>query len=244
MKKRLTAFDLKIIATILMLLDHVAKYLPEYLPGSLDIIFRYAGRVVAPIFFYLAVESYFHTNNKKRYILRLYIAAAIMAVGNLVVMGFVIDSLHPSPFYYLGQNIFLTIAIGVSIVAGLEWEKKTKKLRKIIPISIVYCLSILAIFTEYSYFALILFFIFYFCRGKKYLFWVYSIMPLIILFKEIYVYHGSFWTHNYEWFAVAAIPLLLLYNDKKGQSFKYFFYVFYPLHVWLLYYLSYALLKN
>ena len=36
---------------------------------------------------------------------------------------------------------------------------------------------------------------------------------------------------------LAAVPVAL-YNGKRGMKMKYFFYVFYPLHLFLLYVVS------
>lgn len=41
-----------------------------------------------------------------------------------------------------------------------------------------------------------------------------------------------------QWMMVAALPLLLLYNGRRGRSWKWFFYLFYPLHILLLYYIG------
>jgi len=248
MKKCLTAFDLKIMAVALMFLDHIAKYLPTYLPGNLELYFRYAGRIVAPIFFYLAVESYFHTSSKKRYIIRLYIAALVMVIGNIAMFLLVKSEFDPASLTSVGQNIFLTIAIGVSVVAALDWEKKKQGFRKVLPIVTVYILGIIYLVYNfdlfYSLFGLVMFCSAYFLRKSKYLFVVYSILPISLLISEIVKYQSNFWYYNYQWFVLAAIPFLLLYNGKRGRGYKYFFYIFYGVHIWILYYLSYYLLTK
>lgn len=43
---------------------------------------------------------------------------------------------------------------------------------------------------------------------------------------------------NYQWMMIFALPFLLLYNGKKGIGLKYLFYIFYPLHIVLLWYIS------
>lgn len=40
---------------------------------------------------------------------------------------------------------------------------------------------------------------------------------------------------KYQWLMIFVIPFFLLYNGKKGKNFKWFYYIFYPLHIWLLY---------
>ena len=34
---------------------------------------------------------------------------------------------------------------------------------------------------------------------------------------------------------ILALPLLLLYNGKRGKGHKRFFYIYYPAHVYVLY---------
>ena len=50
---------------------------------------------------------------------------------------------------------------------------------------------------------------------------------------------GFVWTQMftdyYEWFGVAAVLLMLLYNGQRGSGHKQWFYWFYPAHVYLLY---------
>jgi hypothetical protein len=38
-----------------------------------------------------------------------------------------------------------------------------------------------------------------------------------------------------QWCMVMAIPFVALYNGNKGKSYKYFFYIYYPLHQYILY---------
>lgn len=51
-------------------------------------------------------------------------------------------------------------------------------------------------------------------------------------------------TYNYQWLMAASLPLLLLYNGKKGKGYKYFFYIFYPAHIVVLNIIGYFLFLN
>lgn len=52
------------------------------------------------------------------------------------------------------------------------------------------------------------------------------------------------YSSNYEWLMILALPLILLYNNKKGKNIKYFFYIFYPTHILLLYLLGNIMHNN
>lgn len=43
---------------------------------------------------------------------------------------------------------------------------------------------------------------------------------------------------NYFWMMIFSVPFLLLYNGKRGRSFKYLFYIFYPLHIIILFFIG------
>ena len=43
---------------------------------------------------------------------------------------------------------------------------------------------------------------------------------------------------SHQFIMVLALPFMLLYNRQKGRGWKWFFYIFYPLHVFILFYLA------
>lgn len=40
---------------------------------------------------------------------------------------------------------------------------------------------------------------------------------------------------NYQWFMIFALLIMLMYNGKKGKGLKRLFYVYYPVHIFVLY---------
>ena len=48
--------------------------------------------------------------------------------------------------------------------------------------------------------------------------------------------------NDFQWMMIAALPLLLCCNGTKDRSFKYFYYIFYPAHVYMLWFIGTVLM--
>lgn len=76
----------------------------------------------------------------------------------------------------------------------------------------------------------------YFLREKKDLFCAVYIIFCIAQFSTEIVQGGL--GVPTQWLMIAALPLMMQYNNEKGHGMKYFFYIFYPAHTFLLFYLA------
>lgn len=206
----INSFQLKCVAIVTMLIDHVgAIFFPEYL------IFRYIGRIAFPIFCFLLVEGFFHTRDIRKYMFRLGIFALISEIPyDLAFRGVALE--------FEKQNVFFTLFIGVALMYALEqcteWPVKIVEVLLAMWFTVLLC-------TDYSFKGILLISIYYFFRKYK---WLKLGLGAVwsLLWGEIQRY------------SILASFLLAAYNGEKGYSFKYFFYVFYPLHLFVLFVIS------
>lgn len=83
----LSTFGLKMIATILMTIDHIGLL---FVPNSketytLYYVLRAIGKIAFPIFAFLAVEGAYHTKNVRKYLLRLFLSSILLdGIGYLI----------------------------------------------------------------------------------------------------------------------------------------------------------------
>lgn len=71
----LTAFQIKVIAVIIMTVDHIGAFAFEVpIVARYDGLLRSIGRLAAPLFLFLLVQSIHHTRSKHKFLLRLYLA--------------------------------------------------------------------------------------------------------------------------------------------------------------------------
>ena len=222
LKTNLDTNLLKLIACISMLIDHVGKvFFPQY------IVFRWIGRLAFPIFCYCLTVGLLYTHNIYKYLLRLGIFA-------IISQPFYILAFHPNDFFnnILNLNIYFTLFISLLAVWGF---KEKKWFVFIIAIIITALVNF-----DYSLNGIILMLIFYLCRNKPKLGVVLFILNYIpILFNtsitDSYALVIGNYAIGFECFSLFAIPFIFLKTSINFKISKWIFYVFYPLHLFVIY---------
>jgi len=113
--------DLKLIACVSMLIDHL-PLLKGAAAGEIsyydfpDFLLHTAGRIAAPIFFYLLAKGYSRTRDVNRYALRLLVFAA---VSYLPFIWYFRGSL-PNAGNFLHLNVLFTMLFGLLILRALK----------------------------------------------------------------------------------------------------------------------------
>ena len=233
----MSAFILKIIALISMACDHTS-----YLIYGKFSFLNYIGRLAFPIFAFQISEGYIHTKNLKKYILRLFIFALISEVPFLLF-----KSLFSSTF---GLNVFFTLLIGLLAITFYDELNKIKCKNKhmhyifnFLGLIFVAVMAYIAEVTEcdYGYYGVLAIFVFYIFKNHKFLMNMGFILCTVIFYlKNLIIYRSLFSTYLLIIvFTCLSLVFIDLYNGRKGRNIKYFLYFFYPIHLLILYALSF-----
>ena len=221
----LTNNQLKIIARLSMLIDHIGVAM---FPNVM--ILRIIGRLAFPIFAYMIAEGCFYTKNKARYFFMIFGLGMICQLVFLFFMG----SLY--------QGILMTFSLSIICIYAIDYYLKKREWKSLsLMIFTVFAVAFLSINLpmildktdfefDYSALGILLPVVIYYSKNKliKMLFTA----LILILLSEIYF--------TYQLYSLLAIPLLLLYNGERGKyKLKYLFYIFYPLHLVVVYFLSF-----
>ena len=217
----MSIFVLKTIACITMFLDHI-KYANPIFNNSITI---YLGRISFPLYAFMIVEGYFHTSDIKKYYKRLIILAIVSQIPFMLFRKLVgEEKLLDAVFTLLLGMVCITIC-----------EKTNKSWFALLISGIIIYLGKL-IHVDYGWYGVALIFVFYLGRENKYL----LTMLYTILTVSYFMYRVVNILDAKVYFAFHFIPLILvlLYNGKKGKDMKKFFYLFYPVHMLLVYLIS------
>ena len=233
---------LKIIAMILMLIDHLWATI---IPGNQWM--TNIGRLAFPIFAFLVVEGFTHTSNLKKYAKRLLFFGIISEIPfNLIYTGSFIFPFH--------QNVMFTLLLGLLCINEIDKIKNNKNCKNIVigTLKIVGLLLIGIIgFVDYGITGILTIIAFYIFRNFKFA-WIGQLISLMLLY--IVFFKGQSVIINlfgFEYFlplqglGVLALIPIWLYNGDKGKKNKliqYSFYAFYPVHMLVIYLIYYFIL--
>lgn len=242
----MSTFALKITALILMFLDHTGLYFE-----GAPVWFRWLGRASYPLFLFSMVWGYHYTRNRKKYLIRLYLMSIFMT-------GFMyfIKIRFNAVVDYGYHNIFLSMLLVGVLISTIELFIKDRKKGGIL-IGVIVLVQILyymlprffpflrslsgdtltgvipnLAMNEYGLEFVALGVLMYFLKEQKDVFTAVYLIFCICQFSEEMLAAGT----ATQWLMVLALPFMLSYNNQKGPGLKYFFYVFYPAHTFLLFY--------
>jgi len=218
----LTGNQLKILALVAMTCDHVGKFLFPHV-----VWLQLFGRIAYPIFAYMIAEGCTYTKDRKSYLGLLALSAAVCQAVYLFVM------------HSLYQCIMVTFMLSVSLIFALDYakaQKKTKGFFVAVGAALgVYVLTevmpevVPGFYIDYSFWGVMLP-VFVYCVQGKWNKLGMAAIGLILLAAD---------SNRLQWYALFAVPILALYNGERGKTrMKYLFYVYYPVHLAVVYLLG------
>lgn len=232
----LTSGHLKIIACSAMFLSHLAQsellYMMEF--TKIADLFMLIGRISMPLFSFMAVQGIILTKNRGKYLKRLFMFALVSEIPfDLVFSG--------TGFFVYSQNVFFSLFLGALMV--YLWEKILASqtnifLRLGFGFLIFLGFYFLAGFfmTDYDSRAIVVIALIYLAKESRLL----TAIAILIGFAFEARIGGDYLSIPYM--VYLSIPLIFLYNGKRGTYNKWYFYAFYPVHLILIYLLKIILL--
>lgn len=218
----LTGNALKLLAMAAMTADHVGLMLLPQFP-----LLRILGRLSLPIFAYMIAEGCRYTHDRRKYLLRL----AGLALACQLVYYFAMGSLY--------QCILVTFTLSVCLIYAAEFSARS---RAALPVLLFWGVSALVCIVcevlpamvpgfgiDYGLIGVLLPLVIYTQAALKRKLVAASVM-LVLLSLQL---------GGIQWFSLAALPLLALYNGQRGTyKIGSFFYLYYPAHLVVIYGLS------
>lgn len=218
-KGSLNGNHLKLIAAFAMLLDHAGILLFPRIH-----LLRVIGRLAFPIFAFMIAEGCRYTQNRLRYFLFVFGLGA----GCQLVYAFVGGAAY--------LNILLTFSCSVLLIYSLQEAYRAENWKKEFFWSAVFAAGFLSVYglqqiitMDYGFWGVMTPVFVSFAHLRKFPRWAAVMLlgvGLVLLGADL---------GGIQHYALLALPLLLLYNGQRRKyKMKYFFYIFYPVHLAVL----------
>lgn len=223
----LSGAALKFIALVAMTVDHIG-----YIIFPSVTWFRIVGRLAYPIFAYFIAEGCFYTRHKLRYFLNLFIMGAACDV-----VGYIFTREY-------SNCILTTFALSVLIIFGLdslkkglsEGDGKRSALSALWVLGAAAAAVLLGCFEEI--FSLPYIDIDYGIAGilTPVLVWAVKDRKLKLAALSVGLLALALILGGNQPYALFAVVPFMFYNGERGKHpMKYFFYIYYPLHLAAIY---------
>ena len=234
--KILNSNQLKLIAIIAMTVDHIAWAMFDGYPSALlPLVMHIIGRLTCPIMCYFIAEGYHYTRNINKYTFRLFAFAFVSHFAYIFASNDFVDFRSFIPFYY--GNFLNQTSVMWSLAWGLVMLRiaDSKNIKSIYKVLLVILICIITLPSDWSCIAALCIMAIGTNRGdfRKQMSWMifYVALYSLVYFFAIDKVYGVL-----QMGVILSIPVIAMYNGKRGKNpkinkfMKWFFYIFYPVH--------------
>ena len=221
---------LKIVALVTMTIDHIAKYLLDGVSAEIGICI---GRISFPIFALLLMKHLAEKHIYKKYIIRLSFFG-VLAFGVVMFWSGFSDNCKIFPLNILFS--FLNVVLFLRVIEWIKNEEGSLFIKKIFVGIVFLFFGVFSLFLDYDVFGFLLMVLLYhyFIKKKVWIFWVILLLSGLINISMPY------------WFVSLLTMAILLLNDfdkehKRIIKHWWLFYVYYVLHLFVIFGISYFL---
>ncbi|WP_294772858.1 TraX family protein [uncultured Eubacterium sp.] len=238
--KILDSNQLKLIAIIAMTVDHIAWAMFDGYPSALlPLVMHIIGRLTCPIMCYFIAEGYHYTRNINKYTFRLFAFAFVSHFAYIFASNDFVDFKSFVPFYY--GNFLNQTSVMWSLAWGLVMLRiaGSKRIKSIYKVLLVILICIITLPSDWSCIAALCIMAIGTNRGdfRKQMSWMifYVALYSLVYFFAIDKVYGIL-----QMGVVLSIPVIAMYNGERGKNpkinkfMKWFFYIFYPLHLFVI----------
>lgn len=238
--KILDSNQLKLIAIIAMTVDHIAWAMFDGYPTALlPLVMHILGRLTCPIMCYFIAEGYHYTRNMNKYTFRLFAFAFVSHFAYIFASNDFVDFKSFIPFYY--GNFLNQTSVMWSLAWGLVMLRiaDSKRIKSIYKVLLVILICIITLPSDWSCIAALCIMAIGTNRGdfRKQMSWMifYVALYSLVYFFAIDKAYGIL-----QMGVVLSIPVIAMYNGKRGKNpkinkfMKWFFYIFYPVHLFVI----------
>lgn len=216
----MSAFSLRAAALLCMLADHAGLAL---FPAANA--FRCVGRLAFPLYCFLLAQGYLHTRSVRAYARRLLLAALLSEIPfDLLIFGRLACTVE--------QNALFSLLLGLMALYAAD-ALRARPPAAWLAVGLL-CLAAMAAKVSFGWLGIALCLCARYAQGSR-LRLALGTGALLVLYTLSQLLSGveRGWALTSLW-ALAAIPLMLLYNGKRGvrvPALTFLFYAAYPLHL-------------
>lgn len=249
MKKILNSNVIKIIAIVAMTIDHIAWLVfPGYNDGIIPVVLHIIGRLTCPIMCYFIAEGYHYTKNINKYTMRLFAFAVISHFAYIFASSSFVDWKSFIPFYY--GDFFNQTSVMWPLAWGLVMLRvvNNERIKANIKVILVLLICVITFPSDWSCIASLCIMATGTNRGniKKQMLWM---MFYVAIYSVVYFFALDKLYGIIQMGVLFSIPIIMMYNGQRGHSpkinkiMKWIFYIYYPLHLFIIGYIQYAFIR-